>query len=465
MKRFALSSVFFLLILGCCIAYSKVPDILPRNAPHFAFDILSFKSPGPSSDSVRVDVYLAVPYQALEFQYAVDKYVADYGAIVQITDRVNGQVIFDRYQAYNVLESVALHEQRIEAGQERADAEQFSVKLAAGHAYEFHLMIRDLSSHHEYDTVVHCTTKDFRTSYTSMSDLMVYRSKRGQHIVPSIGSDVGMISGNESGVFAELYNAPADSTVYVVSEVFAIKSDHTTSEEDVASHVVSITHTPASHDAGQTAPSSISEVPIFSSGIFDDLWIGRYKLQTYILSSAQDTNLRLPNELRKRAIAWSEKIITVSTEHGIPISESDLTQAIDQLRLIAIGSEWDSLNAANTVAQKRDAVLNFWRGRNYNGAGGYNRPMQIFYARVQYANDHFGGGFSQGWRSDRGRVYIALGPPEYIDSHPYEATQKPYEIWEYPSLHFRYYFVDRYMLGDYRLVGAPPPLGTFIWDK
>jgi GWxTD domain-containing protein len=432
--------------------------------PHFTFDILSFKPSGAASDSVRVDVYLAVPYRALNFIYAVTKYSADYGAIVQITDRSDERTILDRYQEYNVLESTAEHEQLGELGQERADAEQFSVMLAAGHNYDIHLSIRDLSTRHEYDTTVRYTTRDFRSSYASMSDLLIYRTRHGQRIVPSIGSDVGRISAGESGVFAELYNAPPDSMLGVVSEIFSIKSGETSSEQDFAARSVAAIHTPASHDSAHTAPPAVPEMPMFLPMAFDDLWIGRYVLRTYVLPSSIDTNLRLPEDLRKRAIATNERNITVTTERGIPISESDLAQAIDQLRLIATGSEWDSLNAAQTTAQKRDAILEFWRHKN-PGVGGYNRPMQIFYARVQYANDHFGAGFSEGWRSDRGRVYIALGPPDYIDSHPYDSMQKPYEIWQYPSFHLSYTFVDRYMLGDYRVVGPLPAPGTFVWDK
>ena len=468
MKRRALFRFLsFAVLLGGSIPASARPTVaaqLPRDERHFAFDILSFQPLGPISDSVRVDIYLAVPYPMLDFMYAVTKYSADYGAVVQITDQANDRTVLDRYQDYNVLESVAEHEQRSGSGQEHADAEQFSVKLAAGHDYDIHLSVRDLSSRHEYDTTVRYTTKDFRASEASMSDLLIYRTKRGEHIVPSIGSDVGRISGDESGIFAELYHAPGGSTLGVVSEIFTIKPGHTSSVEDIAARATNIIRIPAPHDSTHTAPPSIQGMPVFQPMAFDDLWIGRYMLRMYVLPSIADTNLRSPEDLQKRAIAISERSIIVTTERGIPISESDLAQAIDQLHLIATGSEWDSLNVAQTTAQQRDAILEFWRRKN-PGVGGYNRPMQIFYARVQYANDHFGGGVSEGWRSDRGRVYIALGPPEYIDSHAYEATQKPYEIWQYPSLHLSCTFVDRYMLGDYRLVGPLPAPGTFVWDK
>ncbi|HWF44491.1 MAG TPA: GWxTD domain-containing protein [Candidatus Kapabacteria bacterium] len=438
----------------------------------FAFDILSFKSTNLPSDSDRVDIYIAVPYAMLEFLYAVDKYVADYGATVQITDRSTGMLVLDKYETYNILESKADHDRILgtrrysNGGAERADAEQFSTYLVGGKDYDIHLSVRDLSAHRDYDTTFTFRPKDFRASFIALSDLMIYRSMHNNRIVPSIGTDVATLSGDEPGIFAELYNAPPDSTLGIVAEVFPIKPDGSMDEGNSAVRVTGSIHTAAMHDSSRMAPPSEPKVSMFQSIPFDNLWVGRYILHLYILPSVKDTNLRTLAELHARAIASGERNITVNSAHGIPVAAADLDQAIDQLHLIATGTERDSLDVAKTAAQKREAILDFWQRRNPE-RGGANRPMQIFYARVQYANEHFSGGLSQGWRSDRGRVYVALGPPEYVDSHPYDTRRPPYEVWEYPNLSAsvsrRYVFIDRYMLGDYRLEGPSPPSGTFIW--
>ncbi|MFI5264322.1 MAG: GWxTD domain-containing protein, partial [Candidatus Kapaibacterium sp.] len=70
-----------------------------------------------------------------------------------------------------------------------------------------------------------------------------------------------------------------------------------------------------------------------------------------------------------------------------------------------------------------------------------------------------------GWRSDRGKVYIMLGSPTSIDRHPYDANNRPYEIWQYYDLNQQYYFSDQYVLGDYRLVSMLPPTGIFLWQR
>ena len=90
--------------------------------------------------------------------------------------------------------------------------------------------------------------------------------------------------------------------------------------------------------------------------------------------------------------------------------------------------------------------------------------MEVFYKRVQYANEHYKG-FGGGWKSDRGKVYIMLGAPTSMDRHPYDASNRPYEVWQYYDLSQQYYFSDQFMMGEYRLVSIGPPPATFLWQR
>ena len=152
-------------------------------------------------------------------------------------------------------------------------------------------------------------------------------------------------------------------------------------------------------------------------------------------------------------------------QSGIPFAESDLDEAIEQLNIIATVWEWDSLNMGTNRKEKRANLIEFWRKRDPNPYDKANPVMDVFYKRLAYANFHYGGGGNEGWRTDRGRVYIVLGEPTFVERSPYQATSKPYEVWEYNDLNVRYYFVDHYMLGDFRLTTPPPRQGVFLWDR
>ncbi|MDP4199401.1 MAG: GWxTD domain-containing protein [Bacteroidota bacterium] len=457
---FFVSLVFATTLYAQSGAQRGMPELMHEEAP-LTFDILSFAPlPAVGPDTVRADLYFAVPYSAMEFLRNGSNYVARYSINLTIVDSASGITVLDRFMSYDVREPSVEHESRIEAGQSRADAEQISLPLPAGAAFRIHLIFRDLNSRHERDTVFPFVTKAFRNSKPALSDLMLYRSRRGQRIVPSIGSDVANLGNPDAGVFCEAYNLPADSLLGILAEVLPVEQSDGTPE--VLARFTGSVRTPS---------VQTRTIPIFQNVNFTDLWSGYYRLRFFLLPRVEDTSLAGQSQLAKRAIATSERGITVSGVHGIPLTNANLDEAIEQLRIIATSSEWDSLTSAESTREKREAILEFWRKRNPNESerldqrSHTNRPMQVFYSRIDYANAHFHAGFQSGWKSDRGRVYIALGPPDVLDRHPYEANQKPYEVWDYSvPMHMRYVFVDSYMLGDYRLTGAAPPQGTFVWQ-
>ena len=117
--------------------------------------------------------------------------------------------------------------------------------------------------------------------------------------------------------------------------------------------------------------------------------------------------------------------------------------------------------------EERDAFIeNFWLRRNPNPDSPENEFREEHYRRIAYANEHFPAG-KPGWKTDRGRIYIAWGPPDSIDSHPsggsYQRTMQegggetatfPFEVWHYRYLegigeNIDLEFVDTCLCGDF----------------
>ena len=59
----------------------------------------------------------------------------------------------------------------------------------------------------------------------------------------------------------------------------------------------------------------------------------------------------------------------------------------------------------------------------------------IYLKRINEANVKFKSVFKEGWKSDRGRVYILYGPPYEVERFPNSTQTIPYEIWTYSSIH------------------------------
>ena len=107
-----------------------------------------------------------------------------------------------------------------------------------------------------------------------------------------------------------------------------------------------------------------------------------------------------------------------------------------------------------TLEERKEAFAEFWRKRDPTLGTVENEVLREFYRRVHVANVRFTGMRREGWRTDRGRIYIQFGEPDQIDDYPYEPNAVPYQIWHYymSGPYRRFTFVDERQDGDYRLI-------------
>ncbi|MCC7308008.1 MAG: GWxTD domain-containing protein [Acidobacteria bacterium] len=121
-----------------------------------------------------------------------------------------------------------------------------------------------------------------------------------------------------------------------------------------------------------------------------------------------------------------------------------------------------------TDEERENFIENFWRRRDPNPDTEENEYREEYYERIAYANQHYTSGIP-GWKTDRGRIYIAWGKPDSVESHPsggsydrpsYEGggstSTYPFEIWFYRHLDnvgdgIEIEFVDPTGTGEYRI--------------
>ena len=82
--------------------------------------------------------------------------------------------------------------------------------------------------------------------------------------------------------------------------------------------------------------------------------------------------------------------------------------------------------------QERDHFIeNFWAIRNPDPTSPSNTFRDEHYRRLEYVNNHYGlASAGNGWHTDRGMVYITLGPPQQKQSYT-TANLRPIETWFY----------------------------------
>ena len=86
---------------------------------------------------------------------------------------------------------------------------------------------------------------------------------------------------------------------------------------------------------------------------------------------------------------------------------------------------------AMTLAAKRAFLINFWNKHDATPGTPQNEARMRFYQQVAYANTHYGERNRPGWKTDRGRIFTALGAPQDSLSQSADGRAPAYLVWQY----------------------------------
>ncbi|MEN3045553.1 MAG: GWxTD domain-containing protein [Candidatus Hydrothermales bacterium] len=128
----------------------------------------------------------------------------------------------------------------------------------------------------------------------------------------------------------------------------------------------------------------------------------------------------------------------------------DWRDLIEALRILFDFKDVEELFKAKEE-EKEDKWKAFWKTRDPDPQTPHNELEITFIERFEYVMKNFSGPI-KGYKTDRGRIYIKYGSPDYIEDHPFEFGTYPYQIWYYTKLGIKFIFVDKTGFGDYQLV-------------
>ncbi len=150
-------------------------------------------------------------------------------------------------------------------------------------------------------------------------------------------------------------------------------------------------------------------------------------------------------------VDWTEAF---AASEFASMDEKELQQEFDYLQYLINTEGKEFFQSLKTLDAKRRFLFDFWKAKDPDPTTPVNENRQEYLARIEYANKHFRRMGKEGWRTDRGRVYLVYGRPDYIDRFPSTAGSKPYEIWNYNDLEggSEFVFIDDFGFGEYVLV-------------
>lgn len=408
--------VFLLIIFNLQYSFSQVENVYGKrgqsNEPNYYQDFLNFASDQPNK--TRVDVFIQVPYNEIQFIKNINGFSASFMIRVSVFDEKRDKLLVEKSWREKI--DIKDFEQTTSKSNFHLSLRSFHLKPAK---YFIRTSVEDEDSKREFISENVYIVRDL-TDDISMSDIMLVNRQTqlegSSKILPNVTRNIAT---QKDGIqiFYEIYSDNPKE----VNLLYSIK------------------------DKDQKEVYTKSEVKELDSGrtqiiyTLDDvsLGLGSYTLDVKIMDSGK--------------IAASNSKNFVSRWLGVPASIQDLDKAIAQLVYIATPGELGLIQNSETPEEKVDRYLEFWKKRDPTPHTEENEMRNEYYRRVNYANENFSH-YVEGWRSDRGMVFIILGSPNNVDRHPFALESKPYEVWQYYELNRTFVFVDETGFGDYRLI-------------
>jgi len=375
------------------------------------------------NDKSRLDFFIQVPYNAVQFVKTGQGFEAAYTVTVSVFDEGQKNLITEKI--WN--EKIVAISFELTNSPENFNLGHRSFELAPG-VYSIKTSMFDKDSKNEYSSENKIAIKQF-TTVPSLSDIMLI-SKRtmvegNSKIIPNVSRNI-VTDRDPLSTFFEIYSDTI-SNLFVDYEIF---------------------------DENETSVyKSTKEV-------------GIKKGNNQIFNNIDSLVLDLGKNLLKISLRDSTgKVYDTSAKSfisrwvGVPASLADLDKAIEQMVYLASSEDLNFIKEPDIRREKAKRFVAFWRKQDPNPADEYNPVFNEYYNRVAYADQNFTSYSLEGWRSDRGMVMIILGAPDNIDRHPFEYYAKPYEVWQYYNLNKQFLFVDYTGFGDYRLDPSTPLYG------
>ncbi len=441
--RFTLQSRTFFIAVAMIASTAAALQAQQSAALRMDIDMASFRFGG---DTSFVELYYAFPRSALTFDFdgAIYKGAGLMHAIIRSQDRDEDPVL----KAWRVpvqLKDTANLEQRTLIGRVNFLLKPGRYKIAVIGRDEAHPAVTD-------SVEINYEVRPFVQKSPQFSDIEVASSieraeedptnifyKNTLEVIPNPALLYGKQLPNVL-YYAELYNG--DLEHYLVrSEIVSSygKTMLSTAKRRSGKHVSRV-------EVGSLNTSTLS------SGVYT--LILSYGDTTGQMKLSQSKSFYVFNPDIPLDTAAAVAVADLIAAEFTAMSEAELDDQFLMAVYICTKDErsiWKSLSGSEP---KRKFLTKFWRDRDTDLSTPNNELYEEYKTRINTANELYRTPYRKGWKSDRGRVYILYGAPDYVERRSNEADMKPHEIWRYDNIEggVDFVFVDRGGFSDYELV-------------
>lgn len=377
---------------------------------------------------LTLEVYYKVYNDYLTFVRNGELFTADYEVLILIYDEKDVQV-----ESYNRRRDVSVtsYDQTLKGSDFRTS--QAAFKLRPG-KYKIYCRIEDKHSTKFADKILKGELPEYNYRHARLSGVEFV------HRVDSAQAESPFNKGNWSIIPAvvRLYEGTTEAPLLYYHEIYQGRDER--AEVMIETRVLNekfhtvywdtLTATFAEGIIRQLRQINLTDIPA-----------GEYFLEVILRGRR---NAEVATSRHQFFVNWSPEAMVIN----------DHEKAVKQLELVADDEGIDKIKKAATSDERVAAWRAFWKERDPTPNTEVNEARDAFYQRVSFANKYFTVLDREGWRTDRGRIFIQYGEPDQTDDRPFELESYAYQVWYYYHLPIqrRFTFVDEWGDGDYRLV-------------
>jgi GWxTD domain-containing protein len=425
------------LIYTTLISFSAIPVCAGQTGPEFAADFVSARD-GMDTSTSRVDVYTRIAYSSLSFNTTPNGFTANYrtslsASKINDTDHLRN-LVQTKYWDSQIVTDTYLETQ----SSDLKELNTQSIILDPGR-YVMELELSDENSSQKLVGEFLVQVRDF-SNPVSMSDITLLDSYDEENfsIVPRVDSRLTTAEGGLQ-IFYETYSDEARE-LQILREVIRVQKDPGVPElsgilDSAVKNAVSTT-TVISEEESVVLPKGKSQHLITLSA--DELKVGTYAARVSLVDPVDGV------------LDVAEKSFT-TLWGGLEEHLLDIENAISQLEYIAKKKDLVFIRSASTESERASRFRDFWNKRDPTPETPRNERMEEYYYRVDSANRQYGA-IQDGWKTDRGYIYVTYGEPDYVEKKNHRFDYEPYEVWTYERLGRQFIFVDKTGFGDYQLL-------------
>lgn len=414
-------------------AFGQPPEFFePKNYEGFDFDYTYFIIPQKSGSNSALQVFTKIAFNRLKFKQIGNDYYAEYEITLELRDKDQ-----DIKQAKKWREEFSTNDLSETKSNSAYHISRAQLASMPG-KYSLDILIEDLQSNTTIKksfpvTIYQNSQNETRiTNILFVQDVLLNNEQLADYI-PSIGEILEKTPNNYA--FCEIINPKPDNKYSIETE---IKVLHLKKHRVVYKNKTEKT-------------STTSTLPIITDISSLNLSSGSYEISYKITSGWKNDKTIAKNFY----IAWSEN----------PTNEEELDIALDQMKYAFDIVRYQNIKKM-TYAEKYQLYNTIWSNRDPSPGTPINEFKDEYFRRVRYANANFSL-FQEGWKTDRGMIYILFGPPTEIIRQEYDSTPildaefntlyrytvpYPMQHWWYMTKNILFSFHDRFGMGDYRLL-------------